>query len=104
LVGGGGNLDDAANRMGLPADLVEESEGFAHSGSEVYPDNAPAVSVFIDMLTQWRTGPGGVAGLDYGALRMVYWVRKIKPADREDVFERLQIMEKAALVAIREKD
>lgn len=51
------------------------------------------------MLTQWRVGPCGATGLDYAALPAVLNIRKVK--DREDVFECLQVMERAALKTIQ---
>ena len=35
---------------------------------EVWPDNWPALDLFIQCQTQWRTGPAGLLGLDYGAV------------------------------------
>lgn len=53
------------------------------------------------MLTQWRYGPNGAAGLDYNALPFVMSVRGVKALDREDVFEGVQIMERAALTKVK---
>lgn len=93
----------AASRLGLPLELVQESENFSHANDGVYPDNMETVKVFTDLLTQWRVGPGGLVGLDYGAIPVVFRIRKVKPVDREHVFDGLRIMERAALRAIRDK-
>lgn len=37
----------------------------------VPPDARPAIEVFLMMDTQWRSGPGGVIGLDYNVAPMV---------------------------------
>jgi hypothetical protein len=49
------------------------------------------------MITQWRAGPGGMIGLDYCALPTVFKIRGIKKKFRQDVFDGLQIMERAVL-------
>lgn len=102
MVGGGSDLNQAANRLGLPAEIILESEGFVHSGDEVYPDNFPTVAIFSDMLTQWRTGPAGVVGLDYKALKFVFKMRNTPEIDREYIFDGIRIMERAAIRSIRE--
>lgn len=48
--------------MELPAALMAPQE------FEVWPDNWPALELFLLCQTQWRTGPGGLVGLDYGAV------------------------------------
>ena len=100
-MGGGRDINEASNRLGLPADLLQEAEGFDDVG--VYPDNMQIVSTFNDMLTQWRTGASGVTGLDYNALPVVMRFRRVKVADREEVFDGVRIMESAALAEIRRK-
>lgn len=68
---------------------------------EIWSDNLPSVEVFSAMATQWRTGPGGVIGLDYGVLPEIWRRLKVPGKDRDDVFADLRIMEDAALKAIR---
>lgn len=68
----------------------------------VWPDNYQAVRVFLTMRTQWRPGPGGATGLDYSALPEVWRRTQTKPADRDDVFHALQMLESAALTAMHE--
>ena len=66
---------------------------------DVWPDNLPALNVFIAMSTQWRrAGSAGQAvGLDYTALPEV-WRRTKTPSDQRDlVFDDLRVMEDAAL-------
>lgn len=48
---------------------------------------------WLRVQTQWRTGPSGVIGLDYTAVDVV--LRRNKAGD--EVFDGLQIMERAAL-------
>lgn len=66
----------------------------------VWPENRQAVIVFLTMRTQWRVaGMGGRVGLDYSALPEVWRRTKTPPADRDEVFSMLRIMEVAALNA-----
>ena len=55
------------------------------------------------MGTQWRCGPGGAYGLDYGALPEVWRRTKTPIEDRDEVFAALQIMERAALDEMRKE-
>lgn len=81
-----------------------EAEGFQQSGDEIYAENVPVVRLFMDMLTQWRVGPGGVVGLDYNVLPMLFDVREIASDERGDLFDGLKIMESAALEKLRGND
>ena len=51
--------------------------------------------IFIRMMTQWRTTMGGVTGLDYSVLQMLFDLYDI--SNRQEVFEDLQIMEREAI-------
>lgn len=75
----------------------------AATGSEVaelWEENVPTVQLFDDMSTQWHMGPGGRAGLRYEALPFLMRLRGIAPAERSEIFNGLQVMERAALEAI----
>ena len=51
--------------------------------------------LFIRMMTQWRTTMGGVIGLDYSVLQMLFDLYDI--SNSQEVFEDLQIMEREAI-------
>lgn len=102
MVGGGSDISETSNRLGLPADLLAESEQFQRADG-VYPDNAQTVGIFSDMMTQWRMGPAGATGLDYNALPVVLMIRAVTDDERQDVFDGLRVMEMAALKSIRER-
>lgn len=88
----------------MPVEIVAESENFKqYKGEGIYPDNVQTVSLFIDMLTQWRVGVNGATGFDYKALPVVFKMRGVKKKNREEVFNGLQVMERAALKVMREK-
>lgn len=64
---------------------------------EVWPDNQPALGLFLRLRTQWRVGPSGAVGLDYGVMyRMMD--RLNLPADEYDALEAdVVVMEAEAL-------
>ena len=52
--------------------------------------------IFIKLMTQWRTTMGGVIGLDYSVLQMLFDLYDIN--NRQEIFENIQIMEQEALI------
>lgn len=102
LVGGGSDIDAAADRLGLPVELLHEADAYQGPGQGIYPDNVQAVALFSDLLTQWRVGMSGAIGIDYSALPVVMRIRAIDIDDCQELFECLQIMERAALSHMRE--
>lgn len=62
---------------------------------EVWPDNWPAVEVFLRCQTQWRTTMAGVCGLDYSAVEWLFRLYEVE--DQPTVLENLQVMEAAAV-------
>lgn len=68
---------------------------------EVWPENWPAFCLFMDMQTQWRMGMDMPTGLDYTALVALMDVHEV--ADRKAMLADVQVMEAAALKAIRKK-
>lgn len=64
----------------------------------MFPENWDAVAMFLRLGTQWRTGPRGLIGLDYGVLQ---WLLSLYPAkDPAALLEDVQVMESAVLEAI----
>jgi len=55
------------------------------------------------MLTQWRMGPSGAIGLDYGVLPVVMRYSEVAREERADVFDGVRVMEMVALRVMREK-
>lgn len=70
---------------------------------EVWPDNVHAANVFIAMSTQWvRAGMNGTpVSLNYASLSEVWRRTKVPPAERDQVFEDIRVMEEAALQQMR---
>jgi len=103
MVGGGGSVDEASARLGLPAELLGEAESFRHSDG-IYPDNAQTVDIFSCMMTQWKIAPNGKpSGLDYNALETTMRIKRVKFEDENDVFDGIRVMELAALQTLRER-
>lgn len=70
--------------------------------AEVWPDNLPAVHVFVAMATQWRTGMGGPVGLDYAALPAVLRLTGAPRGTWPQTFEDIRVMEAEALKVMGE--
>lgn len=76
------------------SDFIEEE------AIQVWPENVTTVRVFLAMRTQWRTGPMGRTGLDYGVLPEVWRRLKVPTGERDEAFALLGVMELAALEAM----
>jgi hypothetical protein len=64
----------------------------------IWPENWPAVEMFLRAQTQWRTTMSGVIGLDYAAVRWLFRLYEVQ--DQRALLEDLQTMEVAAMQAI----
>lgn len=83
-------------KLGLTlADIAEDDV-------EVWPDNWTVFRLFNALGTQWRTGPGGAAGLDYTSIRDVASYIGIKKRQLPELFPDLQVMEAEALAVMAE--
>lgn len=69
---------------------------------DVLPDNWQTFRLFNALSTQWRTGPGGVTGLDYTVIREVASLIGIKKRQIPELFPDLQVMEAEALAVMAE--
>lgn len=107
----GGKSDTAALRrdaqeLGVPAEQIDLLEGQLGGGEQdfgVWPENWPAAQVFLALETQWVFRPmGGVVGINYGAITpTVLRGLGVSWRDWPDIFERLRVMERAALSELR---
>ena len=82
-----------AKAFGLIMPELEAPKDF-----EVWPDNWPAVEMFLRCQTQWRTTMSGVCGLDYSAVEWLFRLYEVE--DQQAVFQDLQVMEAAALLIL----
>lgn len=67
---------------------------------EVWPEHLDALEMFLRCQTQWRAGPNGVLGLDYGVVLELCRLYDVE--DRKQLLGDLQIMEGRALQLIAE--
>lgn len=94
----------------MPADQIAAAAaagrdgGEGETGVEVWPQNWPAVRLFLAVETQWRVGFGfGVVahlGLDYAAVEAAMRMMRIEAGDT--VFDDLRALERAALPILNE--
>lgn len=68
---------------------------------ELWPENLDSLTLFMRMQTQWRIGPAGASGLDYAGVSSALRFLRVRPTP--EFFDDLQIMETAALRAMRGK-
>jgi len=69
---------------------------------QVWPENWPAVEMFLRVQTQWRTTMSGVVGMDYAALAWVFRLYEID--DPRSLLEDLQVMEAAVMGVINKQE
>lgn len=79
-----------------PGETMAEAMDAAQPTSEVWPDNAQAVDVFVKSMGQWRVGFGGPYALDYNVFPIVA-PRAFNSPEWPDIFDEIRVMEQAAL-------
>lgn len=77
--------------MGLKASDYEQEF------HEVWPENWAVFRLFSDLRTQWRSGPGGVIGLDHNVLYRELDRRGLSPHEYDDLLVDFRTLEAAAL-------
>ena len=83
--------DDAAV-LGIKGLTQERKE----KDFEVSEEHWESVMLFIKLMTQWRTTMGGVIGLDYTVLQMLFELYDVN--NRQEIFEDIQVMEREAII------
>ncbi len=83
--------------MGLTRDDVTGEQ----DDVQVWPEHWAALELFTCLLTQWRSGFNGATGLDYAVLPVVFELQGVEKDQQRARFDELQIMERAALEAMR---
>jgi alpha-amylase/alpha-mannosidase (GH57 family) len=90
------------NDQQVAAYMAEHQAEEAEETLAVWPENWDALMLFFRLKTQWLVGFGGATGLNYESVEWVMALLKIE--DKAGTFERLQVLEFAALDAWAEKD
>lgn len=80
--------------------MILPDEVFEPENYEVWPEHVEAVRMFLRCQTQWRAGPNGVLGLDYGVVLQLCRVYAVE--DDRQLLDDLQVMEGHALQLIAE--
>lgn len=93
-------VDTALAVFGLMAEkpVLRQAEVFY-----LWPENLPAWQLFMACGTQWRAGGAGREGLDYGGVRVVMQMQRVRPRRQSQRFAEVQVMESAALKAWAEQ-
>lgn len=85
-----GPSDEELKAFCLTREDVEDTSDF-----EIWPENWIPFLVFSEVSTQWRVGPGGATGLDYGPVKWVMGLMKVKK--KHEVLRAIRTMESSAL-------
>lgn len=83
----------------LPPEIAEAIE--ADANFDLWPDNEASFVLFTRLQTQWRTGMSGATGLDYHGVGAA--VRMMGKPMTPELFSDVQLMERAALIAMQKK-
>ena len=83
--------------------LELEPEMLAGADFGVWEENWDAVMLFLQCQTQWRPGPRYPIGMDYSAVLDVATLYVPDSAERQRVFEEVQIIERRILELFKEK-
>jgi hypothetical protein len=68
--------------------------------TECWPDNWLACQVFEALATQWNVGAGGVIGLRYESMPVIFDAFGIKKKQRSEMVYLMRLMENEALQVI----
>ena len=66
----------------------------------MWPENQPAIDLFIRNSTQWRAGAGGIYGLDYTVIYHELDRQGLSREDYDEVMASIRVIEDAALKEI----
>ena len=89
--------------LGFPQEMILEAK--ARANFQVLPDNVEAIKIFLSLGTQWRIINNGlgasIQGLDYQSLAAVLSI--LEPSNKIEIFHKIQLLERGALEALKEK-
>ena len=84
--------------------MASLAAGNAGQFVEVWPENWPAFALLVKMQTQWRSSFSGPSGLDYLVLLALMARLNLSDADHDELFDDVQVLERAALETMNKKD
>jgi hypothetical protein len=92
-------LADELEAFGAPPEVVEAERRAAKADRsqiiEIWPENLPPFRLFLALSTQWRNGPTGPAGLDYGVIKTTARMEGL--AANTETFQGVRLCEAEAL-------
>lgn len=77
------------------------AEDFASDPIDIWPENLPAFNLLVFLQTQWITGMNGPTGINYLVMHHKMDRMGLAPEQYDDLERDIQIMEGAALSAMR---
>jgi hypothetical protein len=94
---GGNDAQESAAAFGLALQHTPDE-------TEVWPECAESVELFLSLATQWRIEPmsGSVLGLDYAAARAAMDMLGVD--DKRQAFQDLRIMEAEVIRLVQERN
>jgi len=69
---------------------------------DVWPENWPAIDLYVQYRTQWIQGPGGPTGLNYPVLLADLDRRGITNDERTEIMDSIRVIEDVVLDKIYE--
>lgn len=70
---------------------------------EVWDENWKVIELYQLFSSQWRTGPGGLVGLDYNVFQQHLFHKGVAGDEYDDLMHKLGIVEAAAIATITKK-
>ena len=67
----------------------------------MWPETLPAINLFAKVLTQWRTAPNGIIGLDYNTIDILMNYEAIPMEERGELLSEIACLERGYLSAMR---
>lgn len=84
--------------VGIKREDVEDTSDVA-----VWPENWVPFQILSGAVTQWRVGAGGPIGLDYGVVKWLMDLHKVKKKDHLLTLQAIRTMEAVALQLMHKK-
>lgn len=79
-------------------------EDFQEPHVELWDENWQAVQVYKTFSTQWRVGSKGPFALDYNVVDRAIDRLKLSDEQRDELYEKIRVIEGAALVELHKPD
>ena len=89
---------EALGIKGIPAPKEEENI------YEVLPSNWLALTIFVQVQTQWRTDQGVLIGLDYKSLEWIFKLNKKQIKKPLEILADLQVLEAKIVETVNKKN